>query len=393
MKVGIITHHWLGNFGANLQALSTVRVLRSLGHDPIILNYRIPVIAEKYAEQVCPEQLAIHEQFCRDFLPESEVCIDQQSVADVASRLNLDAVVSGSDAVLRLVKGSDREDLSFPNSFWLTWAQEQGIRTGFLAASSMGSAYYQLDKEVRRGVRQAVSVVDVCSVRDRWTAFMLMLCGVSPFKVKHCPDPVSALSGVLQDSDLPEIDSGAEPYILLSRYSHMLSDEWIAGFVKAANAQGYKVYGLPQPDEEMTGPFDRILKLPMSPLEWYQWIAKSSGYIGVRFHPIMIAQTCGIPFVALDEYDAAFKMKGRIGSRVAKAMRPLARNMSKTYDLSRRIGCEQYVYAPRMYRRLSPEMAFSLLAQQRDNPISEKMRNMREEQFRTIIETIVCSKG
>ena len=115
MKVGIITHHWLGNFGANLQALSTVRVLRSLGHDPIIINYRIPVIAEKYAEQVSSEQLAVHEQFCRDFLPESEVCSDQKTVAEVAAGLNLDAVVSGSDAVLRLTKGSDREDLSFPH--------------------------------------------------------------------------------------------------------------------------------------------------------------------------------------------------------------------------------------------------------------------------------------
>jgi len=389
MKIGIITHHWLGNFGANLQALSTVRVLRSLGHDPIILNYRIPVIAEKYAAQVSPEQLAIHEQFCRDFLPESEVCIDQKSVAEVASRLNLDAVVSGSDAVLRLEQGSDREDLSFPNSFWLTWAQEQGIRTGFLAASSMGSAYYQLDKEVRRGVRKAVSAVDVCSVRDRWTALMLMLCGVSPFKVKHCPDPVSALSGVLEDTDLPEVDSGAEPYILLSRYSHMLSDEWIADFVKAANAQGYKVYGLPQPDEEMKGPFDRILKLPMSPLEWYQWIAKSSGYVGVRFHPIMIAQTQRVPFVALDEYDAAFKLKGRIGSRVARLLRPLARNMSKTFDVSRRVGLERYVFAPRMYRDLSPERAISLLAEQRAAPLNPIFNQRRSDQFSQTVAAIV----
>lgn len=389
MKVGIITHHWLGNFGANLQALSTVRVLRSLGHDPIILNYRIPVIAEKYAEQVCPEQLAIHEQFCRDFLPESEVCIDQKSVTDVASRLNLDAVVSGSDAVLRLEHGSDREDLSFPNSFWLTWAREQGIRTGFLAASSMGSAYYKLEKGVRRGVRRAVADVDVCSVRDRWTAFMLILCGVSPFKVKHCPDPVSALSGVLQDFDLSEIDFGSEPYILLSRYSHMLSDEWIADFVKTANAQGYQVYGLPQPDEEMTGPFDRILKLPMSPLEWYQWIAKSSGYVGVRFHPIMIAQTKQVPFIALDEYDAAFKLKGRIGSRVAKFLRPYARNMSKTYDVSRRVGLERYVFAPRMYRQLTPLRALDLLAEQRASPLDPAFNERRRELFSRTVASIV----
>lgn len=389
MKVGIITHHWLGNFGANLQALSTVRVLRSLGHDPIIINYRIPVIAEKYAEQVSPEQLAIHAQFCHDFLPESEVCTDLKSVAEVASGLNLDAVVSGSDAVLRLTQGSAREDLSFPNAFWLTWAQSQGLRTGFLAASSMGSAYYKLDKGVRRDIRRAVAKLDVCSVRDRWTALMLMLSGASPFKLKHCPDPVSALAAHLQDSDLPEIDCGSEPYILLSRYRHMLSDEWIEDFVKTANAQGYQVYGLPQPDEEMQGPFNRILKLPMSPLEWYQWIAKSSGYVGVRFHPIMIAQTQQVPFVALDEYDAAFKLKGRIGSRIAKVLRPMARNMSKTYDVSRRVGREQYVFAPRMYRHLSPSCALDLLAEQRVNPLEAKHNQRRSALFTQTLKNIV----
>ncbi len=389
MNVGIITHHWPANFGANLQALSTVRNLRALGHDPVIINYRLPVIAEMYTKQVSAEQIEVHEQFCRDFLPESEVCSDQQSVVEVAGSLSLDAVISGSDAVLRLVKDDDREDLSFPNAFWLTWAQEQGLRTGYLAASSMGSAYYQLDKETRRAIRKAASAIDHCSVRDRWTKLMLMSCGVMPTKIKYCPDPVSALSGMLTEADLPAIETGADPYILLSRYSHMLSDDWLETFVSLAHEQGFNVYGLPQPDEQMSGPLDRILSLPMSPLEWYQWIVKSSGYVGVRFHPIMIAQTQQVPFVALDEYDAAFKLKGRIGSRVARALRPLARNMSKTYDVSRRVGLERYVFAPRMYRHLSPSRALNLLAEQRAAPLDPALNEQRSELFIKTIASII----
>lgn len=31
MKIGVVTHHWVPNFGANLQAYATVQALRGVG--------------------------------------------------------------------------------------------------------------------------------------------------------------------------------------------------------------------------------------------------------------------------------------------------------------------------------------------------------------------------
>jgi len=40
MKIGLITHHWVPNFGANLQALASYLYLKSLGHEVIVIDYK-----------------------------------------------------------------------------------------------------------------------------------------------------------------------------------------------------------------------------------------------------------------------------------------------------------------------------------------------------------------
>lgn len=39
MKIGILTYHCVPNFGAQLQALSTVCYLKRAGYEPILLNW------------------------------------------------------------------------------------------------------------------------------------------------------------------------------------------------------------------------------------------------------------------------------------------------------------------------------------------------------------------
>ena len=42
MKIGILTFHEVYNPGAFLQALGTFNLLKSLGHDPQIIDYTSP---------------------------------------------------------------------------------------------------------------------------------------------------------------------------------------------------------------------------------------------------------------------------------------------------------------------------------------------------------------
>jgi hypothetical protein len=388
MKVGIITHHWPANFGANLQAFSTVHTLQSMGHDVVVLNYRPLQMSERYQRITAPEQLAEHEGFIAQYLPESRLCRTECEVVEVAMSEGVEVVISGSDAVLRLTPGSTREDLSFPNPFWLQWA-ERGVRTGFLAASCMGSQYFQLPKETRRQIKSSVISLDVCSVRDRWTEWMLRSCGVPKLKIRHCPDPVSGLRQAVAGMALEHPNKDARPYLLVSLYDGMLPNEWLVEFVQLAHERGYRVYSFPQPDVLVDGPYDKVLNLPMSPIDWYQWIVGASGYVGVRFHPIMLSQINFVPYVALDEYDVGLKFSGRYAAGAARRLQFMTRFVSKTYDASRRVERRQCCIPPRDYKQTKPVDVLDLLDCYRNDRSNQSMIEQNEKRFRATLQEII----
>lgn len=392
LKIGLLTHHWPANFGANLQAFSTVRNLQAMGHAVVVLNYRPSQMAERYQRITAFEQLAQHESFIAQYLPESRLCRTECEVIEVAQSEGVEVVISGSDAVLRLTPGSTREDLSFPNPFWLQWAQ-QGVRTGFLAASCMGSQYFQLPQATRQQIKASVNSLDVCSVRDRWTEWMLRSCGVSKSKIRHCPDPVCGLGSAMAGLQLKHPNQDERPYLLVSLYDKMLSREWVVEFVKQAHARGFQVYSLPQPDVLMDGPYDQVLQLPMSPMDWYQWIAGASGYVGVRFHPIMLSQINSVPYVALDEYDVGLKFGGRYAAGAARRLQFMTRFVSKTYDASRRVERSQCCIPPRDYKQTEPVQVLDLLDRYRDDRSNQSSIEQNEVRYRSTLEEIVGHAG
>lgn len=42
MKVSILTYHWEDNYGAVMQAYATVRAIKELGHEPELIDFRLP---------------------------------------------------------------------------------------------------------------------------------------------------------------------------------------------------------------------------------------------------------------------------------------------------------------------------------------------------------------
>ena len=363
MKVGILTHHWLYNFGANLQAMATQQCLRSQGHDPVIINYRPPALIERYDSIVSQPQIESHCQFRDQHLIESEVCSNLAEVVEAATKAEVELMLSGSDAVLRINTATDREDLNFPNPFWLDWAVEREMRTGFLAASSMGSNYFSMPMKTRREIGSLLDQIDFIGVRDNWTRFMLSICNKKA-KSEFCPDPVSVFNEVVSPELIPS--PGDEDYILVSLYKNTVDPAWIEGLVQAANRKGLKVFSLPHPELEVDGPFNEVLKLPMSPLQWYSWLKHAKGYVGVRFHPIMISLANNVPFVALDQYESGLRFQNRYLSKLASVVAlPWRRQTSKTFDVTKRANKSEFCLNPRMYRHRSPEDIFNMLEKQR----------------------------
>jgi len=380
MKIGILTHHWVYNFGANLQVLSTVKYLEQLGHEVYVLNYRIPALVEKYQKTVPAAQAKAHEDFCASYLSQTPVCENQEEITQVAAKLQLDAVICGSDAVLRLNINSTREDLGFPNPFWLTWTESVGVKSkGFLAASAMGSNYFNLPPNVKQGIQQALSSLDYATIRDKWTQFSLSFVSKNWTNLSFCPDPVMVLEeGSLREevSNFNLAEKGG--YILLSIYEHTVTDEWVESFVEKAHQHGFMVYSLPQPEYEVTRPVDKVIPLPLSPLSWYGWIKNAAAYVGVRFHPIVCAMVNDVPFVALDNYELS--VKRRLTRVATKPIAPLLRFSSKTYDLCSRAKQTKYCLNPKQYRKLSPQQVFNL--------VQEQIREKRDNSFISDCQTL-----
>lgn len=372
MKVGILTHHWLGNFGANLQALATLKTLESMGHEGVFLDYRVPEIVERYAARIPPAQIGMHESFTRKYLPQSERCETLPEVIEVAGKLGLDCMLSGSDAVLRLDSKTGRDDLVFPNPFWLDWTAEAKIRrSAFIAASSMGSNFLDEPAETRKGIGLAIRKLDYCGIRDDWTRLMLRICSPARGVSRFCPDPTSNFPEAVPAALLPDIDTPSKPYLLVGLYPGIVSPEWQASLTQLAHDHGMVTVGLPQPDVPADGHFDINLSLPLSPLDWYQWIVCSAGYVGVRFHPIMIAVSRGVPVVALDDYDNE-KFLGQKGFRKLRKFRrhlgDIPRKVSKTYDLLSRVGKQQYAVPARRFSTITPEEVITMIQSQRERP-------------------------
>jgi hypothetical protein len=381
MRIGLITHHWVPNFGANLQALSTFNYLTKMGYDVIILNYRRKALEELYSSRVRAEQVKVHNEFCDTYLRQSPLFRSAEEITEFCNEIKFNVIVSGSDAIFRLGGRTITDEGKFPNPFWLAWAHS-GLnpkpRTGFLAGSSAGANFYSFGKSLRRDIRHALRQVDYISVRDRWTRLMLVWLSLGRLWPKMCPDPVSMLNDVFEvpDSYTREPASFHRKYILLSVPSKWLPEDWVREFIAVAHKSNLEVFSLPLPEGEVQGPVDRVINLPMPPLLWYAWIQHSAGFVGVRFHPVACSIFNNVPFVSLDSY--GLKPKG------------IKLHMSsKTYDLCKNIAAGSRRIPIEEIRKCSPRKVLALI----QNWDCKRVKKYHDEAKRRFAETIDCLLG
>ena len=103
MRIGVLTYHCPPNFGAQLQAVSTVGYLRRVGHDVIVLNWYAKDLEEMYAHRIPAEQILSHFHFADQAFPLSNKCQIEEELISTIDSLNLDAIIVGSDALFKYV--------------------------------------------------------------------------------------------------------------------------------------------------------------------------------------------------------------------------------------------------------------------------------------------------
>jgi hypothetical protein len=376
MRVGILTYHWVYNFGANLQALSTYSFLDKLGHEVWILNYRPKQLESLYRQRVEAAQAEEHERFCQLYLRQSPVCRSEEDLAGFCREIGPDAILVGSDAVFRLSKELDREDTRFPNPFWLRWVNsslQSKPLTGALAASAMGANYYSYPISVRQGISDAIRSMAYVSVRDRWTQLMLLAITWGRCRPTLCPDPVVILDEVFQVPSEYAVAPAAvhKSYVLLSVYDGMLSENWVREFTRIAHEHELQVFSVPFPERECDLPVDRIIPLSLSPLGWYAWVQHAAGFVGVRMHPVLCSMVNNVPFLSFDTYQ-----RGHLCIS------------SKTYDLCTRAGTRPLCLSSQQRRDLSPSRAFEILRAGEQDSAKGYVAGARRDFSKTISELL-----
>lgn len=324
-RIGILTHHFASNFGANLQTLSTVGYLRSKGYNPFVINWRDNSLEKDFCKSVPEIQNNEHSFFLDSFLPVTDICRTDEEIAGVIQKNNIEAVVIGSDAVVQHHPLFERiafptrtvfsvrkfsKDRLFPNFFWGSFENylENKIPVAFMSVSCQNSPYSLFTKETVRSMRDACNRFNYISVRDSWTKRMFCHIDKKYENIDITPDPVFAFNqnvGELvssADSIKSKFDL-ADKYILLSFFGNSdVNILWVKTLTEEIRSRGFQPVMLPFPSGGCHIEGVKAIELPLSPLDWYALIKYSSGYIGRNMHPIVVSLHNSVPFFCLDQY-------------------------------------------------------------------------------------------
>ena len=140
MKIGILTFHRPANFGANLQAYSSVQYFKSLGHEVIVIDYTRSIDLD-YKKSVNSIQFDAHKSFVESCLPLSQQVYNSEELCCVVKKEQLDLILIGADAVWR--KPNDG-CIFFAN--WLFNTPElSGVSVASISPAHMGNGFSLLD--------------------------------------------------------------------------------------------------------------------------------------------------------------------------------------------------------------------------------------------------------
>ena len=328
MKIGLLTYHAACNFGAQLQTLSTISFFQKKGYDIIVINWYPQDLERFYLRSISPEQQIEHQSFINQFIPTTRRCFTSQDVKNVINELNITHIIVGSDAVFSYIPILKRIHLSrktiigytnvssdhkIPNPFWGDFKNAKDA-SPTLIGLSVSAQYLDLGKcsfFEKAKMRKSLEKFKFITVRDRWTQGIIkkLINKESPIT----PDPVFGfnnnvlIDGTKEDTinkfNLPE------KYVCLSFCHNLYDQTWYDSLYELLHKNGFFVINLAMPEGCIKIKCDKKIDVPLSPLDWYNIIRYSSGYIGQRMHPMIVALHNKVPIYIFDHY--AYKKGGK----------------------------------------------------------------------------------
>ena len=363
MRIGVLTYHCPPNFGAQLQAVSSVGFLRQAGHEVYILNWYAKDLEEMYSQRIPAEQISCHNRFAESTLPLTNKCQKEEELIETIESLNLDAIIAGSDALFKYIPlnkyrhFSKRKFKYIYNFKPLSCEQLDGnpffgaflgklqnrIPASTYAVSSQNCPFSSMTRSEKRAMREAMSNYKLITVRDNWTKRMVE--NITNRKnILIFPDPVFSFNTncylpiPTKEETIRRYNLNND-YVLLSFSSWHTNQEYIFSIAEEVKRRNLQPVALPMPEKLFAAGIDKQIDLPISPLDWYALIIHSKGFIGERMHPIVVCLHNAIPFFSFDEYGIKVK-KGFFSKELV--YNP---SSSKTYSIVSEAGLLENLYS------------------------------------------------
>jgi hypothetical protein len=289
VKVGILTFHWVNNYGALLQAYALSRAVRKLGHSVRFINY-VPTgqglswwqgWGFRSGGQIISRTLwrLRFELFRKRYLPATRCCRSRLELEEIAE--DFDAIIVGSDQVWN---GHVYD--GFDSAYYLDFADYQKYRLISYAAC-FGDPRQSEETFVKSGA--LLSRFNFLSVRNSMSAKMVK--DLSGIEAEIVVDPT-----LLHDfSEFINFPANSQGYILVYYLSdkRMIIGQDVLRLVKKKLCLPVVVIGA---SKDMKG-VDRF-DSSTGPLEWLRLFQGASFVCTDSFHGTIFSIKYRKPFVA-----------------------------------------------------------------------------------------------
>jgi len=195
--VGVLTLPLNENIGGNLQAYALMEAIRSIGHDPVLINRRpaanagndVNTNVELISNSISMSKEIPNRSFIETYItPITKAFTSSSDLRDSLPELKFDAVVTGSDQIWR-----PKYSRSMLMEFFLQFLPDADSTTKRISyAASFGAPNWEFDDVQTKNARKLLKKFDAVSVReDSAVGLCQKNLGV---KAEHVLDPTLLLS-------------------------------------------------------------------------------------------------------------------------------------------------------------------------------------------------------
>lgn len=279
MKIGILTHHYINNFGAFLQTYALqeavkemypndeVYVINAINLKHFVINtcgwFRFYKNRESIKSWIQKIQIPI--TFCKarkKYLNLTKSCINTEAI----NNLELDCIIIGSDEVWNYKETKGNAEVKFG----------QGLKCNNIIAYAPSVGKSEADGKEPEYIKNGLKKFKAISARDVLTEkFVDRILGYKPQRVL---DPT-----FLSSFPVEECEKIKKPYVLFY-YCDGMSKAMKTKIVKEANNRGYAVYGAGECDKEYTD-----ITVNLTPFEWVTMFRNAQYVFTGTFHGVVFS--------------------------------------------------------------------------------------------------------